>query len=109
MSFDGLEIDVPRCPLCHSTHVTAISTRTLIFAGIGAGVGFALMAFLMLGSSRDDDHTDGTCASPIVAGMLSGAMAGFSFGNPARNNADGNGYLCLDCFHYFHRFDIGSD
>jgi hypothetical protein len=95
--------------MCHSTHVTQISTKTLIFAGIGAGLGFALMAFLMLSSSRDDDHSDGKSVSPIVVGMLSGAMAGFSFGNPAKEDTSGGGYLCLDCFHHFHRSDNELD
>lgn len=109
MSFDSLDIATPRCPLCHSTHVTSLSTRTLVLAGIGAGLGCALMAFLLFAGSRDDERADGKSVSPIIVGIFTGAMAGFSFGNPARDESAGHGYLCLDCFHHFHWFDMATE
>lgn len=109
MRIDDLDIAHPHCPQCHSSHVTSLSTRTLVLAGIGAGLGCALMAFLVFAGSRDEDHSDGKSVSPIIVGLLTGAMAGFSFGNPERDENAGHGYLCLDCFHHFHWFDMASE
>lgn len=109
MSIDGHEFSCPHCPQCHSAHVTAISKRTLILAGIGAGLGGALMTFLILVGNKDTDRGRGISVSPIILGIFTGAMAGFSFENPDGDENAGHGYLCLDCFHYFTCFDYSEE
>jgi hypothetical protein len=109
MNSNAIDVSYPHCPQCHSAHVTSLSTRTLVLAGVGAGLGCALMAFLMFAGSRDDDKATGKSVSPIIVGILTGAMTGFSYGNPDRDDNAGHGYLCLDCFHHFQWFDLTSD
>lgn len=87
----------PHCPRCHSRNLLPLSNKTLIGAGIGAGIGGTLA---WLGSLRDPPTLEAQDIPAILAGALTGAFAGVAFGSEATGSIIQD-YLCLGCFHRF--------
>jgi len=84
-----------QCPHCHSDNVVPISTKTFICTGAGGLVGGVAAALAC------KDEVDGISAGPVVAGAITGAMAGLSVGKAIQKDESGKPCICLDCYRTF--------
>lgn len=87
----------PHCPHCHSRHLLPLSNKTLIGAGMGAGLGGVLA---WLGTVKDPPTLEVQDIPAILAGALTGALAGAALGSETAGSMIQD-YLCLSCFHHF--------
>ena len=85
----------PKCSFCHSQNVVSVSPKTAAFIGAGGLIGG------IVGAVASKDNDNGVSAGPVIAGTLTGAMAGLSAGKEILKGEPGKPYICLDCFHSF--------
>jgi len=84
-----------RCPYCHSDNVVPISAKTFVCTGAGGLAGGVVAALVC------KDDAGGIPAGPVVAGAITGAMAGLSVGKAIQKDVPDKPYLCLDCYRTF--------
>lgn len=86
----------PHCPFCYSKNLLRLSAKTLIGAGLGAGLG-GLVSWLGFTDRHSLDVND-------LPALLSGICTGAVTGAALSNIDDGSliqEYLCLSCFNKF--------
>jgi hypothetical protein len=86
------------CPHCHSDHVIAINTKSILCAVVGSIIGGAITGIFAY--SNDCGKKQLVAAS--ITGMLSGVAVGIKFGQPSKSKASTEKVLfCTDCLHFF--------
>jgi hypothetical protein len=88
----------PRCPRCNSSNVVQVTPQTLACTGAGGLIGGIVAAAV------SNDGPNGVTAGPVVAGALTGALAGLGLGKEIQKGKSGKPYICLRCFHAFPYF-----
>jgi hypothetical protein len=79
--------------------VAPLEVKTVIFTGAGAILGAVIAALFSL--FGDSERSEDEAIGPIVAGTLSGIIAGFTIGKHTQNGTANPNYFCMDCFHTF--------
>jgi len=84
-----------RCPYCNSDNVVPITQKSFICAGAGGLVGGVAAALAC------KDEADGISAGPVVAGAITGAMAGAGLSKVIQKDISDKPCICLDCYRTF--------
>lgn len=88
----------PHCSRCYSRNLVSLSKKTLVSAGICAGIGGLLS---WLGTRNETPSIDSQDIPVILTGVVSGAIAGVALTSEEDDGSMIQRYLCLNCYHRF--------